>query len=104
MGRKGNIQMTRELPRTIDASLIEIGDKISIVHHLKNGVTMTMQGVVAERTDQGQTREYRTAEGGVLVAWEPRKRPPRVVLLDRPPARQAALYGMDDWLPDRVGL
>lgn len=93
--------MSRELPRHINPALIQIGDKLAITRDLGNGITQTLTGRVAERVDNGATRTFRTAERGVLVAWEPNRPYPSVTLLDRIPSPQTPIQGLEAWVPER---
>lgn len=55
-------------PRDIDPALVEIGDEISVHHKAKNGVSMSLRGIVAARNDHGKTRTYVTSENGTLFS------------------------------------
>ena len=84
-------------PRFIDPSLIEIGDEISVEHAPTKGVTTTLKGIVAKRTDAGDTRYLMTAEGSTLVAWSPRKNTKiRVTLLGREEPEHATMFDLPD--------
>ena len=57
-------------PRTIDPSLIEIGDTIMVTHHKQNGVELTVKGKVAYMVDEGKNRTLYTIEHGTLLSYE----------------------------------
>lgn len=89
-----------ELPRKINPENIEIGDTIMVMIPMHKGIRRSTTGTVAERQDQGRTRVYRTAEGGVVLSWEPGRLRPRVILLDRAPVAQTPIPGLWGGVPD----
>ena len=92
--------MSTVIPRRIDPALVEIGDKITVVRSLGNGIMQTLTGTVVERIDNGATRTYRTREGGVLFAWEPGRPKPALTLLVRASASQTPLW--EDEIRERI--
>lgn len=81
------------LPRRIDPSLVEIGDKISVIHKRDRGITMTLEGVVADRVDHGKTRRFVTSENATLFAFDVDSKPTvTVTLITRQAVPQATLF------------
>ncbi len=79
-------------PREIKPELVEIGDTVRVVHKRKNGVVMTLEGVVGKRVDNGPARHMMTVEGSTLFAWGGRHNSPVTVwLLNRKPQEQDEL-------------
>lgn len=59
-------------PRTIDPSLIEQGDDISVeIIKPNRGIKTTKRGIVAKKIYSGKSQFYLTAEGATLFSFEP---------------------------------
>lgn len=93
------------VPHTIDPSLIETGDEISVQHKKDQGVELTLRGIVGKRVDSGNVRYLCTKEGATLLAWEPsRKGTIKVLLWSREEITQQTLFSADflDETKDRI--
>lgn len=95
-------QSAYPFPRTIDPSLIELGDTIKVTHKQDKGVSVSVSGTVASRADHGDTRYLYTEEGGTLLAWDAKRKLVSVMLLHRPEAAQTPLSMFEDVL-ERTG-
>lgn len=81
-----------EFPRSIDPSLIEVGDTIKVTLPKSRGLETSVTGTVDHRADHGKTRYLYTSEGATILAWEPHTdRRVHVLLLHRPEAKQTPL-------------
>ena len=58
-------------PRRIDASLVEIGDDISVEHEAERGLTPSVRGIVAKKVILNNVRHYMTKEGATIMSWTP---------------------------------
>lgn len=58
-------------PRPIRPELIEIGDEIEVTLPENAGAIHSYRGTVASREDHGIVRYLSTAQGHILLAWEP---------------------------------
>lgn len=84
-------------PRIIDASMVDIGDDISVEYPEERGVTTTLRGVIAKRMMSGQSRYFMTKDGATLVSWEPNKKSRvKVTLFGREEFPQETLDFMDE--------
>lgn len=90
-------QSAYPFPRTIQPSLIEIGDTIKVSLPEDRGVVTTLTGTVGKRMDVGATRYFMTEEGATLVAWDAKEnKKVTIILLHRPDATQKPLEMFDE--------
>lgn len=89
--------MRRSGPRPILPELVEVGDTIRVTYRVEDGVTRTSSGKVAEKIDLGPAYQMVTLEGGLLFTWNAHRDSRfKVELIDREPASQATLPGLED--------
>jgi hypothetical protein len=92
-----------QFPRTIQPSLIEIGDTVKVTHREERGITTTLTGTVGKRMDHGNTRYLMTHDGATLLAWGPTENKAiDVMLLHRPELTPEPLEMFDE-IMERVG-
>ena len=84
----------RNLPRTINVALIEIGDSIEVTHKKKRGLVVKCEGTVADILYNGATRLLVTSENATILAWAPGRPHPKVTLLKRN-LQNPTLFDMD---------
>lgn len=85
-------------PKLIKPELIEIGDEISVELPAVDGVIHTLRGKVGKREDHGSVRYISTAEGYVMLAWEPGKSNVKITLHSRTPINGQTLFEIgENW-------
>lgn len=84
----------RNLPRSINVALIEIGDTIEVTHKKKRGLIVKCEGKVHDIIYSGATRLLVTDENATILAWAPGKPAPKVTLLKRN-LQNVPLFEMD---------
>jgi len=71
------------LPRHIEASLIEVGDRIKIEIPKNQGIIHTLEGIVHRIEVSGGVTYYHTREGANILAYVPGTDLIRVLLISR---------------------
>jgi hypothetical protein len=85
------------LPRHIDSSLIDVGDRIKIELPKNQGVIHTLEGIVHRIESSGGVTYYFTKEGANILARHPGSSPGRVLLISRETKKPAKLFSDKFW-------
>lgn len=91
-------RIPQNYPKLIKPELIEIGDDITVELPAVDGVVHSLRGKVGQREDHGSVRYISTAEGYVMLAWEPGKSNVKITLHGRTPINGQTLFEVaDNW-------